>query len=138
MRKWLQFIRWPDRCHRDTRNQTDCGGHASLSAVSHVCSCTPVRVRRCFPLAGVVGARRGMLQQPHLPSLTRLREGGRPNYTIHRAPNSPRSPQLTFINYSLLFFFRNSFLEFHPGPGCAHGLCRNKLWRSLFPRTECG
>lgn len=30
-------------------------------------------------------------------------EDGRPNYMIHRAPNSPYSPQLTFINYSLLF-----------------------------------
>lgn len=62
-----------------------------------------VRVRHCFLLVGVVSAWRGMLQQPRLPSLTRLWEGGRPNYMIHRAPNSPYSPQLTFINYSLLF-----------------------------------
>lgn len=87
-------------------------------------------VRHCFLPVEVVSAwRGGMLQQPRLPSLTCLWEGGCPNYMIQRAPNSPYSPQLTFINYSLLFleaaFWISSPLR------CAHCCAGNKLWRSL-------
>lgn len=87
-----------------TFNKTNYNSHASLSPVSHVLSRRAcVHVKHCFPPAVVVGVRRRTPRQPGLPPLTRLREGGHLNYMIHRAPNSPYSSQLTFINYSLLF-----------------------------------
>lgn len=110
--------------------QADCNGHASLSAVSHVC---PLRARSCISDTVFCWLGLSVLGGGCCSSLVFLPWPAFKKAAVLITWSTGLLIRHTLLSWHLLItrsFFRNSFLDFIPALLCSL-LQRNKLWRSL-------
>lgn len=140
VRNWLHFSSWHDSCHCDTCNKTDCNGHASLSAISHVCPCVCLRARSCVSDTVFCWLGLSVLSGGCCSSLVFLPWPAYEKAAVLITWSTGLLIRHTLLSWHLLItrsFFRNSFLDFILALLCSL-LRRNKslsIWLNVGKRT---